>query len=97
MTSDQYRKARTYGDHAFVSKILTKVKNTLSKEEYNKRATVLPCWLELFFLGMCLTIHGLICKKRQERLPSLRQLFLGGALLYLRQQIRPYKGGNRTL
>ena len=71
VTVDQHRQSRSCGNHPFVFKNIAQVDTTLSEEERNKCAAVLPCWLESFFPDLCLTRQVLIFKEgKNDRLVS---------------------------
>ena len=70
VTADHRKQVRDYGNQDSVSKNLSKVEQTLNKEERNKHVAAFPCSLERFFPELLLTPPGLVhkeCKKDRHR------------------------------
>ena len=66
VTVEKCREARVCGNHASVSKHLSKVESTLNKEEWNTYVIFFPSWLEHLFPNMFLTPQGLMCKPEKK-------------------------------
>ena len=96
VAAHQRRQDRSNGNYPSVSKNIAKVETALSKEGRSKHAVTLPCWLECFFLDLCLNPQGLTWKEGKKRSSHILWVLLRDNFLKLYQHIHLHYRRNRN-